>query len=338
MRFFDHKWPALLLWPFSQVYVAAIALRNFFYDVGLLQSHIINSYLISVGNITVGGTGKTPTVHYLARSFLSLNKRVAIISRGYGRQSKGTVVVSDGQRILASVHEAGDEPLLLAQACSGAIVIVDSNRVRAAQLAVDRFKPDIILLDDAFQHRRIHRDFDLVTLRRLAPFGNGFCLPAGPLRESRKNLSRAHAILFNGPEGMKEDVPDIHKRPVFYAHYVPQYLVNKKGKRVPLDLAQKRIYAFCGLANPHAFRMTLAKLGVNFAGFAAYKDHYYYQKSDIENIYTSYERSAAEIIVTTEKDWVKLPLELLDEHWYRLHIEIKPVEEENFLSLFEIVK
>lgn len=338
MKFFDHKWPALLLWPLSLLYAAVILIRNFFYDIGLYKSYAIDSYVISVGNITVGGTGKTPTVQYLAGLFAALNKRVAIISRGYGRRSQGTVVVSDGQSILVSVQESGDEPWLLAQACSGAIVIVDSDRVRAAQFAVARYKPDIILLDDAFQHRRIRRDFDLVTLRSVRPFGNGFCLPAGPLREPRKNWSRAHALLFNGSEYREFKLSYDHSAPAFYATYAPHYLVNKKGETLSLDLTNVKIYAFCGLANPTAFRRTLENLGVNFAGFAAYKDHHNYQKSDIENIYTFFEASAADIIVTTEKDWVKLPLELLDEHWYKLHIAIKPTDEEKFVSLFEIDK
>jgi tetraacyldisaccharide 4'-kinase len=334
VNWFNKKWPALLLWPLSLLYGAILSLRNFFYDVGLFKSYSVDSYVISVGNITVGGTGKTPTVLYLARKFISLGKRVAIISRGYGRSSRGTVIVADGRNILVPVDKAGDEPFLLAQSCSAAIVIVDSDRVQAARLAVAKFHPDVILLDDAFQHRRIRRDFDLVTIRQALPFGNGFCLPAGPLREPKRHLSRAEAILFNGEKEQVSEKFGPFVASAIVARYNPIEFVNKKGEILPVQLGSRTVFAFCGLANPNSFHTTLKNLSVNLIGFAAYNDHYHYNKDDIKKI--AQQLTNADIIVTTEKDWVKLPLDLLNEHWYRLRIEIKPIDEEKIVSLFDI--
>ncbi len=335
MKWFDKKWPALLLWPLSLLYAAVLSLRNFFYDVGIFKSYSVDSYVISVGNITVGGTGKTPTVLYLANMFIARGKRVAIISRGYGRASTGSVIVSDGQNIFASVDKAGDEPFMLAQSCPAAIVLVDSDRVKAAQRAVERFHPDVILLDDAFQHRRIHRNFDLVTMRQTHPLGNGLCLPAGPLREPKRYLKRSHAILLNGKKYLQSENygPLLAKGMV--ARYNPIEFVNKKGEILPVQLGNRTVFAFCGLANPNSFRTTLKNLNMNLVGFWAYKDHYRYNGNDIENI--SKQLSNADIIVTTEKDWVKLPLDLLNEHWYRLRIEIKPVDDKKLVSLFDIL-
>lgn len=338
MKFFENKWPAALLWPVSLLYAFVLSVRNFFYDHGLFKSYAVDSYVISVGNITVGGTGKTPTVQYLAKYFESQHYKVAIISRGYKRKSTGTLVVSDGEHILADVQKSGDEPLLLAKTCPGVIVIVDSDRVAAARLAVEKFQPNVILLDDAFQHRRIHRDFDLVTMRRQSPFGNGFCLPAGPLREPKTGLSRAHVILLNGSEISHSLLAIPSQAPVFAAEYAATRLQNKMGQNLPLDLRDKKVVAFCGLANPESFRKTLQQLGVNFSGFVAYKDHYAYQGDDITNIYNMFQTSSADLIITTAKDWVKLPLDLLDEHWYSLHIDIKPINEHKLVSLFEIQK
>lgn len=336
MPWFNKKWPALLLWPLSLLYGAILSLRNFFYDVGIFKSYSVDSYVISVGNISIGGTGKTPTVIYLANRFISYGKRVAIISRGYGRSSTGSVIVSDGKNILCSVKESGDEPYLISLSCPKAVVIVNSDRVQAARLAVNNFHPDVILLDDAFQHRRIRRDFDLVTMRQTLPLGNGFCLPAGPLREPRRHLNRAHAVLANGEKDHLSEKFGPFVASAHVAQYKPIDFINKNGKILPLQLDKTKVFAFCGLANPNSFRTTLKNLSVNLVGFSAYKDHYRYQKDDIRQI--AEKLTMADIIVTTEKDWVKLPLDLLDEHWYRLRIEIEPINEEKKLSLFDILK
>ena len=299
MTLFERKWPALLLWPLSNIYRFFVAIRNLFYDIGLFKSYAVDAFVISVGNITVGGTGKTPTVQYLANTFISLNKKVAIISRGYGRQSRGTVLVSDGQRIVVSVADAGDEPFLLAQSCRGAVVFVDSNRVRAAEFAVDRFKPDVIVLDDAFQHRRIERDFDLLTFRAGNPVGNGFCLPAGPLREPVRNISRAHALLFNGSGGPEKSKFAGKMPHIFFAEYRPRALLSQYSESELAILREKRVYAFCGLANPVGFKDTLEKLNVNLLGFTAFKDHHSFNTKDVLKIKKAAAELSAEIIVTT---------------------------------------
>ncbi|MBN1464872.1 tetraacyldisaccharide 4'-kinase [candidate division KSB1 bacterium] len=336
MRFFEHKWPALLLWPLSFLFSIVVAIRNKLYAVGFFKSFAVDAFVISVGNITVGGTGKTPTVHYLADKFLSLHKRVAIISRGYGRHSRGTVVVSDGRNILRPVQECGDEPFLLARLCRRAIVVVDANRVRAAALTMEKFAPDIIILDDAFQHRRMKRDFDLLTFRQNRPLGNGFCLPAGPLREPKKNLLRAHAILVNGlGQERPEELLNV-RIPILFAQYVVKDIVNQKGDSLLSAVRGSRTFAFCGLAQPDNFMHTLRELGVNILGFMAFNDHHRYGQDDVQKVKMKVQELRADVVLTTEKDWVKLPLDFLDEQWFRLQIEMKPTDEKKLMSLFEI--
>ncbi|MBN1558848.1 tetraacyldisaccharide 4'-kinase [candidate division KSB1 bacterium] len=338
MRFFEHRWPVLLLWPLSLIYCIVVTVRNILYDFGCLKSYAVDAFVISVGNITVGGTGKTPVVHYLANQLLSLNKRVAIISRGYGRRSRHTVVVADGRSIKSTVEDSGDEPFLLAQMCRNAVVVVDSNRLRAAEKAILDYKPDVIILDDAFQHRRIKRDIDLLTFRLRKPFGNGFCLPAGPLREPKRNIRRAQAILCSGAGQQLPATLAKVTMPLFFADYTVRDIVNKKGASILRSVRGKRAYAFCGLAHPEGFRRTLQELGVNLLGFTAFKDHYRFGQNDILKLQRKVKELSADIVVTTDKDWVKLPLDLIDEHWFRLQIELKPADEEKFLSLFEILK
>ena len=226
----------------------------------------------------------------------------------------------------------------MAHTCPGSVVIVDADRVRAATLAVEKFQPDVILLDDAFQHRRIHRDVDILCFRSILPLGNGFCLPAGPLREPQHNMSRAQIHMINGRERSIPHQLFKHDVPQFNSDYVPKILKNKSEKSLPTNLNGTKVVAFCGLANPENFKRTLLKLNMNLLGFLAFKDHYKFEANDIFKVERIFEQSSAEIIVTTEKDWVKLPLDLLDEHWYRLQIEIKPTKEKELLSLFEILK
>ncbi len=206
MAFFDTKWPAALLWPLSRLYGSAIGRRNRRYDTGQAAASRLPSPVISVGNLVVGGTGKTPTVVFLARWLQERGKKVCVISRGYRRKSKGLVLVADGERICSTAELSGDEPILLAQELPGAVVVVDADRVEAGRYAIQRFKPDLILLDDGFQHRRLHRDLDIVTFKGVQDLGNGWLLPAGPLREPAASLDRADLFWFNGPAGLAEEV------------------------------------------------------------------------------------------------------------------------------------
>jgi len=325
MPFFENKWPAILLLPFSLLYGITMAARNFCYDHGFLKSHRLRCPVISVGNITVGGTGKTPTVAFLAKYLLGKGKKVCILSRGYGRTSHGPVVVSDGNQMLASVQEAGDEPYLLAKKLPDVPVIADRNRVQAGQMAVSLFNPDVIFLDDGFQHRRLHRDLDIVTFKSSKPLGNGLVLPAGPLREFVHNLKRADCLWINGKDSY---VADIAKRigqgqQLITARYSATGIIDAHGGQLPVNLFGTRVVAFCGLANPSAFKNSLEEAGAVVEQFLTFPDHHFYSIRDVERIKHTYEESRAEIILTTEKDWVKLPKEVYyDARWKFLAIEI----------------
>jgi len=321
MRYFNKKWPGFLFLPLALLYGAIIFIRNIFYELSVFKTHQIDRPVISVGNVTVGGSGKTPAVQFLARYFIDKGKSVCILSRGYGRSSKGTVVVSDGRQITCSPDTAGDEPYLLARLCPSACVIVDENRIRAAQFARNRFNPDIFLLDDGFQHRKLGRDIDIVALRADQPYGNGFLLPAGPLREPKFSLRRADILWFNHT-GHSPKVP-LTNKPTVHVTYRVTNLIDKIGKTYPPNLTGKSVIGFCGLGTPESFRHTLDQLGATISDFVTFKDHHQYTNKDIEDLETLLRKSDAELILTTEKDWVKLPeLKNLD-HWCYLRITVE---------------
>ncbi len=333
----DNKWPAILLWPLSVLYGFAIRVRNFCYDKGLCKSYTVDCKVISVGNVTVGGTGKTPTVQYLFEKLSSLGKRVAILSRGYGRTTKGGVLVSDGEKIWCTAREAGDAPFLLALSCFGAIVAVDEDRIRMARKIVAKYSPDVIILDDAFQHRRIRRDLDIVMIRSGKPFGNGFLLPAGPLREPLQSLRRSHLILASGKDDSVKKITAKERIPVVNFHYKVRDIRNKHGYVSATELSGKDIIAFCGIANPTSFLQTLANFHVNILDFATFQDHHRYTEKDLMQLRFRSQRLASNYIITTEKDWVKLPQDELDDAWLYVRIGIIPEEEQVIVSRFEMV-
>ena len=187
----------LILSFLSLFYRSVVNLKNRMYDCGIFKQTRFPCKVISIGNITVGGTGKTPTVIMLAKSLKEKGYRPAVLSRGYGGKAKAPVnVVSDGSKILMEQIEAGDEPILIARAAEGIPVLTGPERIDTARFAIENLKANVLILDDAFQHRRIFRDVDIVILDRELPFGNGFLLPRGPLREPTTALNRAHFIIW----------------------------------------------------------------------------------------------------------------------------------------------
>ena len=325
-----------MLWPLSLIYGAAAALRNFGYDSGLLASHRVSCKVISVGNLTVGGTGKTPTVIYLAQKFRRAGQRVVVLSRGYDRRSRGLQVVSDERRVRLDAIAAGDEPYLTAKRLPGIPVIVCKDRVQGARFAERHFSPDVLLLDDAFQHRRLHRDLDIVTLRAQRPFGNGFLLPAGPLREPRKNLKRAHLLWVNGnPEPNHFVKKNMTNLPVVMAAFRTVGLFTFDNQKREIELKGKRVVAFCGLGNPNSFRNSLEEMGAHVAAFFTFRDHYRYSKRDIESLKHRAQEQSARYVITTEKDWVKLENFDTPPDWLFLRVAVKPESEslvEKYLS------
>jgi len=337
MNFFENKWPAIFLWPLAVLYGAVIRIRNFCYDHGILKSYSVGCRIVCVGNITVGGTGKTPMVQFIVHALMSSGKRVAIISRGYGRNSSGGLLVSTGEKILCSASESGDEPYLLARLCKGAIVAVDADRVRMAREIVKSFSPDVIVLDDAFQHRRIKRDLDVVMIRNGKAFGNGFLLPAGPLREPVSGLRRAHLIMLRHAADDVRRISEQENIPVHNFDYQVHSVCNYRGPLSPSEIKGARVFAFCGIAAPASFLNTLAALKLNIVGRRTFHDHHHYASSDIEHLLADSKRLQAQYMITTEKDWVKLPIESLDAQWLYLSIRLVPENENTLVSRFEML-
>ena len=302
----------LTMGPLSLIYGMIVALRNHLYDLGILKQVKLPCPVISIGNITAGGTGKTPMTVLTANGLKAHGFRPAVLSRGYGGSlTTSGNVVSDGASILLSPDAAGDEPVLIARATPGIPVVTGPDRCVSGQLAIAKFGADVLVLDDAFQHRRLFRNVNIVLLDEDRPFGNGRLLPAGPLREPPAALKRAGVIVETGisrgaKERKKPAVPE--NIPVFRARYQPLDIIQGKDNQIlPPGLLQgKKIYAFTGIAAPDKFRATLEEQGTTIIKFLAFPDHYFYKQADVQAIAGEVKALNAEMVITTEKDGVKL--------------------------------
>lgn len=291
-------------------YRAAVALRNGLYDQGVLRQSRLPCPVISVGNITVGGTGKTPTVILLANLLRERGRRPAVLSRGYGGSAKDPVtVVSDGNSVLPDWRLAGDEPVLIAAAAPGIPVLTGRERLKTGWAAIKRFGADCLLLDDAFQHRALHRDLDIVLIDAAHPFGNGRLLPRGPLREPPASLQRAHLFIRTGAE---KDPPaplgSEAGQASFRGSHCPQGLVEGATGRLspPDSLRGLKVCAFAGIGRPDAFRKSLIEAGAEVVSFRNFPDHHPYCRPELDGLLRLAAESGAERIVTTEKDAIRL--------------------------------
>jgi len=298
----------------SLPYGGAVRARNRLFDLGVLRQQKVGCPVVSVGNLTVGGTGKTPMVILLAGMLRDRGMRPAVLSRGYGGKSTSDVlVVSDGRQILAGPEEAGDEPVLIARRLKGIPVLAGAKRALTGRYARENFGVDVMVLDDGFQHRWIHRDLDIVLLDSRQPLGNGLLLPRGPLREPPAALVRAGVIVFTrsedstGPSMDKELSGILSGRPVLRTRIRPTKFVGADGTELPLSfLAGKKVFAFAGIAQPDSFRQTLEGLGGVIAGFRAFPDHHRYTAEDCGRIEHDAGLVRADLVLATEKDLVKL--------------------------------
>ncbi|MDE3057953.1 MAG: tetraacyldisaccharide 4'-kinase [Bacteroidota bacterium] len=304
--------PALV--PLSWLYGIGVGIRNFFFDAGLFRIRRVKAVVISVGNISAGGTGKTPIVAMLAQQFVERRRNVAIVSRGYKRVSRGLVEVSDGTTIKASVEEAGDEPLQIARGVPSVAVVVDERRVRGAQYASEKFGAELILLDDGFQHRHLHRDCDLIVLdASQSPFETAL-LPAGNRREQLGSLKRADAVVITraASEASVDDIRTKIRRfgdaEIFTCSFQTNTIRDAKERTViGNEIAkQKRILAFCGIGNPKSFRKSLEENRMNVLAVREFPDHHRYSPVEINALQEEMKRSEAEVLLTTEKDAVRL--------------------------------
>ncbi len=308
--------------PFSWIYARIADLRNTLYDRGTFQSEALGAPTVSVGNITVGGTGKTPTVAFVARVLAEQGARVCILTRGYGRENpKERVLVSDGARVLAEVKAAGDEPAELARKLLGkAIVVADADRVAAARWAIEKFSVTAFVLDDAFQHRRARRDLDIVLLDATNPFGNAKALPFGILREPLENLKRADLIIITRAN-LVENISDLKSQiskynrdcPIFTAENKISKLVELQDFLLNIETAKDEgrrtkdnSMAFCALGNPANFFEQLRRENFRLAATRQFPDHHRYAQSDITKLEAEARQTGAGALLTTAKDAVKL--------------------------------
>ena len=296
-----------LITPFSYPYSLALLIRAKSYAAGLFPSYRLPRPVVSVGNLTVGGTGKTPLVAYIARWLMDRGKRTAVLTRGYSGSMEGEVrVVSDGGSIFLSPAEAGDEPYLLASSLPGLAVIMGSDRYRAGLLAMKELSPDIFILDDGYQHLRLKRDLNLLLLDCKRPFGNGRTLPAGALREPLSALERADLMIFARYEGKVPNIP-ANKPFCLFSHRLSGAKSVESGENTPFEkLKGLRALAFAGIADPSYFFESLSKEGLFLSATLSLPDHCSYGEREIESLCCLKKSSRSDYLITTEKDAVKL--------------------------------
>ena len=299
-------------------YASAVRWRNRRYDRTPAAAHRVGVPVVSVGNLTLGGTGKTPLVKWLAHWFAQRGVKLAIVSRGYG----------------TTAGRQNDEALELAQALPGVPHVQDPDRVAAARRAIEQFAGQLIVLDDGFQHRRLARDLDIVLVDATEPFGFEHVFPRGTLREPLDGLARAEVVCLSradlldpaGRERIRHRVAELAPRAAWCeAAHVPCELRNATGNAEPLSaLAGRRVAAFCGIGNPAAFRHSLATAGCQIVSWREFPDHHPYAAADRAELESDIADSECELAVCTQKDLVKLPVdELAGRPLWALAIEIQ---------------
>jgi tetraacyldisaccharide 4'-kinase len=303
----------------SRVYGGAVKVREDLYRAGILSTRRLGCVVISIGNIAVGGTGKTPMTMYVARLVRRLGFKVAIVSRGYGgRAGKKGGVVSDGKRVLMGPDLAGDEPFMMASALESIPVVVGRNRYEAGSIALKEFAPRVLVLDDGYQHLALERDLNIVMLDAASPFGNTHLVPRGTLRESVSALRRADAFVLTRSDGASGSMDTLRSmippgRPVIKSDHHPYIAAVIKREEAPgtkisghlKELRGIRVFAFSGIAQNRDFLKTVIILGCDLVGYRHYDDHHPYSAEDFEKIGASAIGLASEVMVTTEKDWAR---------------------------------
>jgi tetraacyldisaccharide 4'-kinase len=301
---------------FSILYGAAARFRTATYKWRGFNKKSLPGFVVSIGNLTAGGTGKTPAVIMLAQWALKQGYRVAVLTRGYGRLSKAKVLeVSDGEVIKVDSRESGDEPYLLAKKLTGVPIIISSKRFTAGSFAHRKFGANFFILDDGFQHLGLKRDLDLVLIDAMSPFGNGHLLPWGPLREPIDQLARAGALIltrFSNQNATQRTTLLLNEKfpgmPIFRADHKPEKVVfpalNESHK--PDFLKGKRVLGFAGIARPEVFRETVAKLGAHLVYFKDFKDHHRFRPTEIKYLIKVKEEIGAQYLLTSEKDWARM--------------------------------
>jgi len=329
------------LLPFSWLYGLILWLRNWCYDTGIIKTVRVSVPVISVGNMTAGGTGKTQMVEYLIRYYLSKGKKIAVLSRGYRRKTEGLIAIGSGDTNRGTATMIGDEPFQIAKKFPEVTVIVESKRVISARLAVEKYGVDVIILDDGFQHRALDRDLDIVMMNGEQPPEEILMLPAGLRREPLRGLRRADVVAVTGLHNGRNGVEVEYRKDGHTSKSQLERGLKIGVNTVPLALRKifgdgavdwnllngKTCIAFSGIANPERYEKCLYSLGLKVKEFIRFPDHHSFSGNDVEKIQESVNKHKPEFVITTEKDSVRL-FELkelgekLKERLYFLEIEM----------------
>jgi tetraacyldisaccharide 4'-kinase len=345
----ERWWKGIFLFPFlicSKIYGVIIRVRQTLYQRGIFKTRELPCKVISVGNITLGGTGKTPLVAALAKELDKHGLKVGILSRGYKGAKEGRGgVVSDGERIYLTPREAGDEPFMLALMLSSIPIVVGKKRYEMGVDVCKRFGMDVLILDDGFQHLRIKRDMDIVLIDARTGFSNGHLFPRGPLREPLGGLRRASHIILTKADSAahRRDIEGVLRShapaiPLYHSRYRPSFLCEASSRKLypPHIVRGKKVFAFAGIADPGYFVELLKGLGADVVHEIYFPDHYRYELKDVKMMldYTG----SVEVFVTTEKDFVKLQRLPLDNMLlYILGIEQEIMEEQFYQKVLSTV-
>jgi tetraacyldisaccharide 4'-kinase len=335
----------IALAPLSLMYGAAVKIRSALYRNGILKTQSVGVPVISVGNITTGGTGKTPLVEWIASELAERGHRVCVLTRGYHRTTPSErVVVSDGERIVAEVQQSGDEAMMLARSLLGnAAVVCDADRVAGAHWAIENLNPDVLILDDGFQHVRIARDLDIVTIDAMNPWGNGRLLPAGILREPITSLGRADCIIVTRTgdamdAGLQEQITQVTDSPTFRSTTVIRRITALDSPELDADketLLKQPIAAFCGIGNPKAFCERLSDEGFDLRHTEAFRDHHKYSQKDIDSLSRRAADAGTQALITTAKDAVKLRSMRFGLPCYVMEIDMQIERADELLALID---
>jgi len=298
-----NTWLHYLLFPFSVLYRFSILFRNFCYDNNLLKTNQLPCNVISIGNISFGGTGKTPTVLYLCRMLQENKKKdIAILSRGYKRNTHGTVLVSSGNGPLKNWQAVGDESYMMAQKTKNIPIVVDSNRYRGGKYLIKKFNTKIIILDDGFQHRSLSRNLDIVLINGGTKPSDYSYLTTNLIRETWSSLKRADTLILTKKKPNPLLIKKIEEKKLLYINSTLKSLIpyprgfDRKNKALLLS----------GIGNPKSFEKSARSHGCIIVGIKRFKDHYLYNKKSLLKIVQFAKNLKADYILTTEKDWVKI--------------------------------
>lgn len=321
------RWLLGLLEGASRIFSGITRLRAWLYETGLARRFPLGCQVISVGNVTVGGTGKTPVVEILARTLKEEGRNVAILSRGYRKKEKPFLqrlfggeamapprVVSNGERVLLDSELSGDEPFMLASNLPGVAVLVDKNRVKAGRYAIRHFGCDVLILDDGFQYMKLKHSHEIVLVDSTNPFGNGHLLPRGILREPAANIRRADFIFITKSDGHTEALRARLRRmndraEIAECRHRPRYYKNAfTGEVLPLEaVSGMKVVTLAGIAAPMSFENAVSGMGARILARERYPDHFRYRAQDIIDVINAADELGAQAILTTEKDAVRLP-------------------------------